>query len=241
MTENTEKLVAYIRRTLDNLDTPLSDPAYQYAAVPLCVVDAVFSLGVRYESTERTVRDWCTRYGWEMTRARAAEERTVTDFLKILEPYENRWEDMAKEVFNNRQRTSTRSGILKAEAVYRFCTTLQCFGIETPADTLKSGLLDDLRDAIKSISGQASGLSFHYFLILCGNPDAVKADRMVTRFLANALGVRSVRQEVAEALVREASAVLRREFPRLTPSTLDNKIWKYQRDGDATTSGICRH
>ena len=57
-----QQTVAHIRRTLDDLITPLSDAAYQYAALPLCVVAAAFSIGVGYESTGRTVSDFCARY-----------------------------------------------------------------------------------------------------------------------------------------------------------------------------------
>jgi hypothetical protein len=64
---------------------------------------------------------------------------------------------------------------------------------------------------------------------------------MVTRFVANALGVPNVAPALAEELVTKASAVLKAEFPKLTPSTLDNKIWKYQRDQDDRASGNCRH
>jgi len=239
MTEDIDKLVAHIRQTLSDLRSPLSDAAYEYAAIPLCVMDAVFSIGVRYESTERTVRDWCIRYGWEISRKQATEEHTVTEFLKILEPYENRWREMATEVFKNQQRTSSKSGILKAEAVFKFCKVLQRFGIETFADALKSGLRQDLRLAIKRISGQGSGISYNYLLILVGHEDAVKPDRMLTRFVANALGVSDLRLEVSAELVREASKSLRAEFPELTPRLLDNKIWKFQREQDEKSPGTC--
>jgi hypothetical protein len=241
MTDNVNKLVAHIRRTLDDLSTPPSDATCEYASLPLCVIDAVFSIGVRYESTERTVTDFCARYNWKRDGRGRAVERTVSDFIQILEPYENHWEDMANDLFHNRQRTSTRSGILKAEAVYRFARTLQRFGIETFADVMKSGLRDDLKSAIKAIPGQGSGLSYTYFLILAGNENGIKADRMVTRFVANALGVPNVAPALAEELATKASAVLKAEFPKLTPSTLDNKIWKYQRDQDDRASGKCRH
>jgi hypothetical protein len=90
--------------------------------------------------------------------------------------------------------------ILKAEATFRFAKALRHFGIQTFADVLKSGLRNDLRQAIKAIPGQSNGLSYAYFLILAGNQDGVKADRMVTRFVANALGVRNVAPELAEEL-----------------------------------------
>ncbi len=147
---------------------------------------------------------------------------------------------MAETVFRNRQRTSTRSGILKAEATYRFAITLQRFGIETFTNVLKSGLRNDVRQEIKSIPGQGTGLSYAYFLILAGNQDGVKADRMVTRFVANALGIRSVAPEIAEQLVRDACAALRLDFPALVPSSLDNRIWNYQRTQEDSAPAKCR-
>lgn len=235
-----DKLVAYIRSTLADLNAAPTDAAYEYASVPLCVIDAVFSIGVRYESTERTVTDFCTRYQWQRDGRGKVKEHTVSDFLRVLEPYENRWEAMADDVFRNRQRTSSRSGILKAEATFRFAKALQQFGIETFMDVLRSGLRNDLRQAIKAIPGQASGLSHAYFLILAGNQDGVKPDRMVTRFVADALGVRNVAPDFAEELVRNASRTLRVEFSRLVPSSLDNKIWKYQRAKEDAGAAKCR-
>jgi hypothetical protein len=235
-----ERLVAYIRRTLTDLTSRPPVAAYEYASLPLCVIDAVFSIGARYESTERTVTTFCERYGWGREDRGGTTEHTISEFLRILQPYENRWEEMANVVFRNRQRTSSRSGILKAEATYRFANVLPQFGIETLADVLISGPRDDLRRAIKAIPGQGSALSYAYFLILAGNQDAVKPDRMVTRFVANALGVRTVAPELAEELVRKASAILRPEFPALVPSSLDNKIWKYQRTQEDSTPRNCR-
>jgi hypothetical protein len=230
MTANTDKLVAHIRRKLSDLNTPMSDVAYEYAALPLCVIDSVFSIGVRYESTRRTVDQWCVKYRWGKNWKGIGGERTINEFLEILQPYENHWEDMANNVFRNRQRTSTTSGILKAEAVFRFSVILQRFGIQTFADALSEGLRDDFSYAIKAIPGQKSGLSLKYFLILAGHDDCVKADRMVTRFVANALGVQDVPLTLAEQLVKEASLSLRSEFPKLVPRVLDNKIWEYQRN-----------
>ena len=240
MSENTSRFVAHVQRAITNLGAPSPDAAYEYSCLPLCVIDAVFSLGVRYESTARTVKEWCTRYHWAQQRSATAKERTVTDFLSVLQPYENRWEAMATEVFRNRQRTSTRSGILKAEAVYRFSKALQKFGLESFADALNSGLRQDLKNEIKDIPGQGSGLSLNYFLILAGHTDVVKADRMVRRFVADALGVRDVPPELAESLVKGASLMLRAEVPGLTPNLLDNKIWNYQRDKDEKVSRRCR-
>src|SRR5258708_4337721 len=203
-----DNLVAHIRRNLGDLNAIHPDAVFHYASLPLCVIDAVFSIGVRYASTERTVKEWCNNYGWDWEQSSGTKQRTVSEFLEILRPYESRWENMATEVFRNHQRTSTTSGILKAEAVYRFAKTLQGFRIETFADALQSGLRPEIRAALRAIPGQGSGLSYSYFLILAGNKSAVKADRMVTRFVLDGTGLRSISTEDCENLVREAAANL---------------------------------
>jgi hypothetical protein len=141
------------------------------------------------------------------------------------------WEGLANDVFRNRQRTSTRSGILKAEAVYRFAKALQKFGIDTFADTSKIRLGGRMRESIANIPGQGSGLTFKYFLMLAGHSDLIKPDRMVTDFVADALSVRSVPSDLAESLILSACQSLRVEFPELTPALLDSAIWKHQREG----------
>lgn len=68
----------------------------------------------------------------------------------------------------------------------------------------------------------------------------MKPDRMVTRFVTDALGLRNVAPDLAEELVRSASRMLRVDFPSLFPSSLDNKIWKYQRAKEDAGTAKCR-
>src|ERR1700730_1196773 len=75
-----DKLVAYIRSRLTDLNAAPTDAAYEYASVPLCVIDAVFSIGVRYESTERTVTEFCERYHWQRDGRGRTKEYTVSEF-----------------------------------------------------------------------------------------------------------------------------------------------------------------
>jgi hypothetical protein len=111
--------------------------------------------------------------------------------------------------------------------------------MDTSADILKSSLRNDPRKAIKAIPGQGRGLSYAYFLMLAGNQDGVKADRW-SHGLCRRFGGRSISPEKAEELVRSASRMLRVEFPRLVPSSLDNKIWKYQRAKEDAGVAKCR-
>jgi hypothetical protein len=234
-----DKVVAHIRSKLTNLNIPPPDPAYDYSSLGLCVIDAVFSIGAHYNSTEKVVQRFCERFNWIKVGRGTAEERPISDLLDVLQKYEHRWDEMALKIFGNSQRTSSRSGIRKAEAAFRFAKIVEQFGIKTFADALKLGLSEDLERAIKTIKGQGSGICLAYFLILAGHQDVVKPDRWVRRFVAKALGRRSVAPEVAVQLVRSASLALRPEFPNLVPSVLENKIWNYERGLDNKLKNRC--
>jgi hypothetical protein len=149
---------------------PQSDDRYK--SLPLCVIDAVYSIGVRWESTERTVDDFCKWSGWNYGR-----EYTIKEFLSLLNPFDSDWEAIATKVFQNRQRTSSRSGILKAEAVYRFARELWCCDIDTLTDLSGIDSYECLFPEIAKIPGQSSGISFKYFLMLAGYDGIIKPDR----------------------------------------------------------------
>ncbi|MDE2166440.1 MAG: hypothetical protein KGJ66_08895 [Alphaproteobacteria bacterium] len=202
---------------------------YYYASLPLCVIDAVFSIGVRYESVQRTVRSWCEFQNpvWEMYgRPGKLPPHGLDEFVELLKRHDVPY--LAEHVFQNRQRTSTRSGILKAEAVYRFARALLDTGINTLGDTEDTTRNEEARKKVKTIPGQRSGISFNYFLMLAGSDDFVKADRMLCRFVSAALH-RPVEPPEAQALVTQAAHHLKQVFPRLTPRLLDYVIWGYQR------------
>jgi hypothetical protein len=224
--QDVHRLVAHIRNKIPKLETIRLENEFEYASVPLCIIDAIFSLGVRYESTRRTVRQFCKTQGWQLSRTTNFAEPTTSDLICVLEPFSRRFEEA--NPFKNKQRTSPRSGITKAEAVYRFAQILHGFGIETLADALQKAKAPELKQAIKSVPGQSSGLSYSYFLILVGHRDVVKPDRMVRRFVSTAMG-RQVSPDDSERLIIAACAALSREFPHLTAAALDNAIWKFQR------------
>ena len=126
----------------------------------------------------------------------------------------------------NRQRTSSRHGILKAEAVRELAGVLIDAHVMVPSDiaalTVKQRA--DLRGRWIAVTGQRSGLSWDYLLMLAGG-EGVKADRMVRRFVADALGrtANEVSQDQAHALVIEAAGRL-----GVGVSQLDFAMWLYQ-------------
>jgi hypothetical protein len=231
MFEKVETISAYCRAHLDLTQAVLTDQAYSYYSLPLCVIDAVFSIGVRYSSTEATVRRFCESFQLPLSRGAQApareEQLSVGEFLRINREYGA--ERMAAEIYRNRQRTSTKGGILKAEAAMRFAQALADHGVDCFQDVSKVLGNTEFEAAIKEIPGQRSGVSLRYFCMLVGDTNFIKPDRMIKRFLYSATGEQLTDDECQRALA-EACAVLAKDYPNLTPRALDNLIWKYQRN-----------
>ncbi len=201
-----------------------------YDAVPLALVDSIWSLGVRYQH----VLNVLARLGEHSAREGVdLASLNVSGFVALVARTGGP-EALADHV-SNRQRTSARSGILKSDAVYRAAQILEAEGIERPHDLHASSERD--LDTIErrwryEVPGQSSGLSWTYFLMLLDMP-GVKADRMVCRFVADALGVseRAVPPRRAEALVTDAAYAL-----EVDPRHLDFNIWNRQRAQPARPS-----
>ena len=135
----------------------------------------------------------------------------------------------ATTIFANRQRTSTRGGILKSEAVVHFAHILDESGIQTLEDLVqKADTLPSVETKIRQIPGQLSGLSWRYFLMLGGASHLTKPDRQVLRFLKAATG-KNFSTESAQLLLVAVCEQLRSQFPLISPRELDHLIWKYQR------------
>jgi hypothetical protein len=191
-------------------------------SVGLALMDAVWSIGVRWEG----VRNVIARYRAERVAAgHDADDdgpREVREFIEACGGPEG----FAERV-RNRQRTSSRGGILKAEAVLQEARILEHEGVTSPADLLSAATerLDHLRLRWSSVPGQASGVSWRAFSILIGLPD-VKPDRMIRRYVATALG----RPNENAVGVDEAREVVIATAARLgvSPRDLDYAIWAYQ-------------
>jgi hypothetical protein len=216
-------LARYCEEHLDLAGAPSTDGC-DYACLPLGIIDAVFSLGAHYASTRNTVRRFCAfvRSHW---MCKAAAGLSVSDFLVMYETLGI--QSMAEQVYQNRQRTSPRHGILKAEAALRFAETLRDFGVEDLKGAADIRGMPSFEATIRIIPGQGQGTSLLYFYMLTGSVDHVKPDRWAHRFVEHAIHRSLDSQALSDALVR-ASALLREEYPHLTPRALDALVWRYQ-------------
>ncbi|GAB3563417.1 hypothetical protein [Spelaeicoccus albus] len=92
----------------------------------LCVLDAVYSINAKYDSVVVRVvhryADWAELSSVLLTGAALSDaisprddEQTLTSFLDSIDSLAD--EAFAGEILRNKQRTSTRSRVLKAAAV----------------------------------------------------------------------------------------------------------------------------
>jgi hypothetical protein len=75
------------------------------------------------------------------------------------------------------------------------------------------------------VAGQRSGITWHYVQMLAGIP-GVKPDRMICRFVADALGLprRSVTTGFALEILMAAATEM-----GMSPTDLDHAVWQWQR------------
>lgn len=219
-------------------DLPLShaslSPEYYYDSLPQCIIDAVYSIGVKYASTRNTVIRYCDQKAVQRLSAplgMPSDLHTVDQLLANIDPYIHT-DFGAATLFRNRQRTSVKSGIRKAEAVYLFASALARHGIQTLHDirSASPAIIDAVEADIKTIPGQKSGISFSYFLMLSGDDGHMKIDRWLLRFIGDALGhagYNNTAQAYTDLLA--VCNELKTAYPDLTPRLLDHTIWSHMK------------
>jgi hypothetical protein len=193
-------------------------PARYPDGLALCVLDSVWSLNVRYGSVTAVLG----RYREIRKRNGAVADRDgLAQLMSVIEGCG----DAAgfADAVANRQRTSTRGGILKAEAVLRCSRGLIDVGMVGIAD-LNDADADRLcaaEHAWRAVPGQRSGISWLYLRMLAGAQE-VKPDRMIIRFVEAAIGRVPSAGEAAELVTATAQAL------RVDLCGLDHRIWRYQ-------------
>lgn len=203
---------------------------YYYTSLPFCILDAVFSIGAHYRSTEKVVERYAKFCG--MNRYTFENQTDICTVQRFIENFEKEETIglFAKNVLCNRQRTSPRNGILKAEASYQIAKILHGYCVDTLTDfrNLSEEKLTEVSKQLLAVRGQGSGIMLRYFIMLTGDDDTCKPDRHIRYFLEPITGKDITDLEIQE-LFEKAISSLRESHPHLTIRRLDNLIWNYQR------------
>jgi hypothetical protein len=134
-------------------------------------------------------------------------------------------------------RTSTRGGILKAEAALHFAEVLKAHGIQVLQDMSQRLTDQGLEADLMKVHGQSSGVSVRYFLMLAGAHHLIKPDRMIVAYLSRVIGER-VDADRAQAVLGAAAEALSPEYPAITPQLIDAAIWTYEREHRKTAGKV---
>ena len=115
------------------LSTATLGEEFRYQSLTLCVLDAVFSITIRYGAVQALVRRYCQMY--EVIQFRPSDafpalthQEPVSSFLARVTSVGTA--KFASDILKNKCLTSPRGGILKSEACKRFAEALKAHRVE---------------------------------------------------------------------------------------------------------------
>ncbi|MFP4052108.1 MAG: hypothetical protein ACLFVB_10265 [Thermoplasmata archaeon] len=233
--KNANIVAEYCADILDLDEIELGDEFF-YNSLPLCVIDAVFSIGVLYTSTRNTVERYCNYFNLKMFRndkndspPAVEEQQPISELMSLIE--EHGIQKFTQSIFDNRQRTSPTHGILKTEAVYQFSKVLNKYDVDYFQDIENIIGNNNFEKDIKNIKGQTSGRSLELFFMMAGHDEYIMPGRMILRFINDMLD-KDISAEDARNILIEASSILKSDYNyvNMSPRLLDHHIWKHQRE-----------
>jgi hypothetical protein len=190
----------------------------------LCIIDSIYSTGARYSSVVNVVR----RYRDHRTQRGGTPDMDGTDELAANIAELGGPDAWASRIGNRRPTSTTAGAPLKAETIATLTTLLPRHGVRTTADLRRAAVdadaLKTVERAWRATPGQRSGITWDYALMLAQIP-GVKADRMLIRYVARAIGVRPEGlppQRAAEMINRVA------EMKTWEVIHLDHAIWRFE-------------
>ena len=212
------KLVSYCK---DNLE--LTQPAPRgYESAPICALDSVFSLGIKYATVENVLNLFLLHFNLTVDT-----KITTSEVLSIIDPFSA--EELSVILQNNNRTDTHKNSLLKTAAYKQFLEVMREHGVETREDIVNAVNNQDFKDDIMAIRGQTQGTSLDYLFILARVDNYVKYDRHVQRFVQNGTELENVGKAQGVRLVREAAKVLSEtDYPGMTARHLDHIIWSWQ-------------
>lgn len=196
--------VQLVKEAVENIPQPYFDhyPGGWPDQISLALVDAVFSIGARYETTEgKGVLPRLQRLSKSWDEA----SQDPRNSLMALTEYN---EALIREFMGSGKVAPGKSfEKYKSIAAIEAAQEIQKLGINSSEDLISywygsKKQQSDLRKAYTSVYGLGK-VTFEYFLMLLGLP-GVKADRMITRFVATAIGASSITAERAHSLIMDS-------------------------------------
>ena len=201
--------------------------AFYPGHLSVALIDAVFNTTKRADRRATPIQSdvarYCSQFGvartrtvrWEMPAI--ARQETLGDLIRRY--VEFGVDRMAEDVFQTR---TGGSGTTPAavQSVLDAARALRAIGVDVLQD-VQSRHFEEIETALRRVSGVGDE-TVRLLLMYAGDDDFVRGDGSVRRFVASALGRRSVPAHVAEELVQRAAYEL-----VLSPRFLNFVLWEY--------------
>ena len=203
------------------------------AHLPVALIDAVFRSRLRPGERPAPIAErYCHRFGIARRRADRWEPPPV-DAQETLGELVRHYDDLgadrvASEVFRSRHRVRG-ARTTGAESVRDAAKALRGIGVDVLQD-VPVRRPAEIRDALRPLPG-IDEHTVRMLLMYTGDEDFVLGDVHLRRFVASAIGSRTVSATRAEDLVRQSAYEL-----IVSPRLLDHEIWRYGVSG----AGVAR-
>lgn len=199
----------------------------RWVSLNLCIADAVWSIGAHYDNVVvPLVRNVATQFGVEQPTIPMSEPIGI-DPLPLGKLSELSVDELTR--LTNHQRTSTRGGVLKADAVLRHVDVFLKHDVSTLADAITlmgdEKRFDAVNAELRRIPGEgAHGVRRGYLWMLIGQDDLIKPDRMVLRWFKrhNVVVDPAGARDLITALVPVVGTRLERT---VTAWEIDHALW----------------
>ena len=216
------QLTEAVRRSLSLSELRLPGEFFP-AHVTVALVDAVLHPRPWRRGAVAATERYCRRFGLAQVRPdrwalpSVGGQETLPELIRRFD--ELGPETMASEIFRS-PGDARQVAIRRAENVLRAARALHGIGVEVLQD-VPARPPQAVDAALRTLRGSGSTVS-RLLLMHTGDEDFVRGDTHVRRFVASAVGERTVPADRAEALVRAAAHRL-----ILAPRLLDFSIWEY--------------
>jgi hypothetical protein len=193
-------------------------------SLALSIIDSIFSTGSHYQSVINVVSEY---RAYRLGQGGDADQDGTKELLATFEEVGGSagWADLV----NNHKPAHTRpNALLKAEVVKQAAEALQNkLDITTREGVHSAYSIDNSLAELKKnwlcLPSQSSGVTFNYFLILCGF-QSVKPDRMVIRFVTEHAGLEG--KDITPMQTAELIGQVAENYPT-QPRRLDHVIWRH--------------
>lgn len=211
-----------IKTLVDYCETHLGDsnlwttPDGYPNSLALCIIDSIYSTGSHYSSVVNVIEHY---------KASGGAQDGAKELTRSIQNAGGARE-WATSIAHNLKPAHTRPGApLKAEIIEQAVALMEELGIDTVPDLVAHVKDEPLDNEVlrgwKRLPSQSSGVTYNYLLILAGMP-SVKPDRMILRFLADALGEETnLDSPRAVELITETAKTM-----NVDPRALDHIAWR---------------